>query len=51
MGEIGEAADPIDQSETDRHQGQGKAVDDAIDEDIHLLIKKSEIRISGEASV
>jgi hypothetical protein len=35
MGEIWEAADPVNQSKTDRHQGKGKTIDNAVNQDIH----------------
>jgi hypothetical protein len=35
MGKIGEATDPVNQSKTNRHQSQGEAIDDSVDENIH----------------
>jgi hypothetical protein len=42
MGEIWEAADPVDQSKTDRHQGEGKTIDDSVNKDIHDKSRDSE---------
>jgi hypothetical protein len=35
MGEIGQAANAIDQGKAYGHQGKGKTIDDSVDEDVH----------------
>ena len=38
MGEIGEPADPVNQSETNGHQSERETIDDSVDENIHAWL-------------
>jgi hypothetical protein len=40
MGKVGEPTDPVNQSEPDGHQGEGKTIDDSVNQDVHKRILK-----------